>query len=238
MKKCLILSLSIHAIIFAIVSFLVCPWLDKKSHNVRATILLDEASPIDSATASDTTAANTIASSAVTPAATVRSQSLNNSAPRAVAESSAVVNTLTEAAPTEHTEVDVTATDLAPSSALSTPLQYTDFDGQEKSGQLGGYTRAVQQAGLGNEPPVYPRLSRLRGESGRVVIEVVLRSSGEIESIFVAQSSGFEMLDQSALRAVKRWKFPAFSITTKNSVGAAQLIRIRIPILFDLESLD
>lgn len=55
-------------------------------------------------------------------------------------------------------------------------------------------------------PPVYPRLSRQRGESGTVLIQARVEIDGSISDIRIVQSSGFGRLDHAALSAVRRWQ--------------------------------
>ena len=50
--------------------------------------------------------------------------------------------------------------------------------------------------------PTYPPLSKRRGESGKVVIRLIVAPSGAIESAAVRQSSGFARLDAAARDAV------------------------------------
>lgn len=55
--------------------------------------------------------------------------------------------------------------------------------------------------------PVYPLASRRRGEQGEARLLVRLGPDGGILSVEVAASSGYPLLDASALAAVKRWVF-------------------------------
>lgn len=60
---------------------------------------------------------------------------------------------------------------------------------------------------LQNPPPVYPRRARERGEQGTVLLEVEVLSSGRCGTINVLSSSGYALLDQAALSAVRSWVF-------------------------------
>jgi protein TonB len=61
------------------------------------------------------------------------------------------------------------------------------------------------------EPPRYPVQSRRLLEQGTVVLAVLLATNGSVMEIQVARSSGFDRLDEAALRAVRRWRWmPAF----------------------------
>ncbi len=60
---------------------------------------------------------------------------------------------------------------------------------------------------LNNPAPNYPRLSRRIGEEGRVLLKVLVSEQGAANAVEIDKSSGFARLDQSAVDAVKRWKF-------------------------------
>ena len=50
----------------------------------------------------------------------------------------------------------------------------------------------------------YPRVSRRRGEEGRVVVSFVIRKTGEITDLMVTESSGSRRLDEAALKTLRR----------------------------------
>lgn len=62
---------------------------------------------------------------------------------------------------------------------------------------------------LQNPRPEYPRISRQRGEQGRVLVRVLIGADGSAQKAEISQSSGFSRLDQSALTAVSNWRFVA-----------------------------
>lgn len=55
--------------------------------------------------------------------------------------------------------------------------------------------------------PAYPALSLRRGEEGRVVLRVMVKTDGSAGDVGVRDSSGFPRLDAAAVAAVRRWKF-------------------------------
>jgi periplasmic protein TonB len=84
---------------------------------------------------------------------------------------------------------------------------------------------------LNNPSPSYPRLSRRIGEEGRVLLKVLVSADGKASSVEIEASSGYERLDQSALDAVKQWRFiPARK--GNESLSAYVLV----PVSFSLES--
>lgn len=55
--------------------------------------------------------------------------------------------------------------------------------------------------------PSYPSAARANGLQGRVVLLVTLSLDGRPRHIDIARSSGFDQLDESAVRAVWLWRF-------------------------------
>lgn len=56
--------------------------------------------------------------------------------------------------------------------------------------------------------PEYPPASRRAGEAGTVTLQVYVLESGRAGEVKVAKSSGFEKLDEAAVREVQRnWRF-------------------------------
>lgn len=60
---------------------------------------------------------------------------------------------------------------------------------------------------LRNPPPVYPRNALRKRMQGIVMIEVRVSSHGLPMRVALERSSGYAMLDEAALEAVRKWKF-------------------------------
>lgn len=58
-----------------------------------------------------------------------------------------------------------------------------------------------------NPKPLYPELARKRGQEGRVLLSANIDEKGELTELRVDKSSGFSLLDEAALKAVRRWRF-------------------------------
>lgn len=58
-----------------------------------------------------------------------------------------------------------------------------------------------------NKQPDYPSLARRRGWQGRVIVAVEVLKTGAVGSVRIHKSSGYAILDESALKAVSRWLF-------------------------------
>ena len=81
-----------------------------------------------------------------------------------------------------------------------------------------------------NPKPVYPKLARKRMWEGTVILSVTVESDGSVETCTVQQSSGYKILDRSALDAVKRWTFVPGTIN-----GHQTVMTVRIPVTFKLK---
>jgi protein TonB len=79
------------------------------------------------------------------------------------------------------------------------------------------------------DPPAYPPLSRRLGESGVVVLRVLIDEAGLPREVQVETSSGFARLDEAAVAAVRRARFVPFS-----EGGRARAAVARVPIRFEL----
>lgn len=84
-------------------------------------------------------------------------------------------------------------------------------------------------ASLGNQPPRYPRRARRDGLEGRVVLSAQVSAAGRIVGLEVVRSSGHEILDRAAVRAVNRW-----TVRPARQGSRPVPSEVRIPILFRL----
>ncbi len=90
----------------------------------------------------------------------------------------------------------------------SSPVSGTDPTTLYLSGgaATGGGTR------FRNPAPPYPYAAIQQRQEGLVTLEAVVDKAGRPVSVEVVERSGFPLLDQSALHAVRRWKFDAAHI--------------------------
>jgi protein TonB len=61
--------------------------------------------------------------------------------------------------------------------------------------------------GVRNPEPEYPFASRQRGDQGVVTVLLRISEAGEVAAVEVIGTSGHPELDDSARRAVRRWRF-------------------------------
>jgi len=70
------------------------------------------------------------------------------------------------------------------------------------------FTEAVFRANYLNNPkPEYPAVAKSRGWQGKVHLRVKVSAEGLSEAVQVETSSGHELLDDSAIDAVRQWRF-------------------------------
>ena len=128
-----------------------------------------------------------------------------------------------------------------PSPVLRTPSAIRRGDGSSPVSGTDATTRRADggaQDGLArphylrNPPPPYPEEARRRLQEGLVKIRVLVSADGRADAVEIESSSGWPLLDQAALRAVKNWRFhPA------RAGGIAIVSRVTVPIRFELASL-
>jgi TonB family protein len=81
-----------------------------------------------------------------------------------------------------------------------------------------------------NPKPTYPEEAREKGHQGEVVLRVEVLINGQVGQIEIKKSSGYELLDHSALATVKQWRF----IPAKKGEASIPLW-VNIPIKFQLQ---
>jgi periplasmic protein TonB len=81
-----------------------------------------------------------------------------------------------------------------------------------------------------NPPPRYPRSARRRGHQGTVLLSVFVDPGGRVDRLKVLASSGYEVLDEAALTAVRKWRFES-GHRGDTKVG----MWVEVPIRFELQ---
>jgi periplasmic protein TonB len=83
---------------------------------------------------------------------------------------------------------------------------------------------------LRNPPPVYPAEAKRNGQQGVALFRVVVSAAGHAESVALIKSSGYRILDNSALEAVRKWKFHPATIG-----GVKVSSTVKVPVRFTLD---
>ncbi len=93
----------------------------------------------------------------------------------------------------------------------------------------GGAWTANQPGHLKNPAPYYPQSAIEQQQEGLVVLSVFVLRDGRPAQVEIKQSSGFPLLDKSALTTIKKWKF-----SPAQTGFLARDARVTIPIRFQL----
>jgi len=80
-----------------------------------------------------------------------------------------------------------------------------------------------------NPSPKYPRIARIRGYQGNVLLDVLVNKNGKVNDLKIYKSSGYPILDRAAVSSVKYWLFEPGMIG-ENKVN----MWVRVPIRFEL----
>lgn len=135
------------------------------------------------------------------------------------------------------------ATPSKPKPAPSPKTTGTPAPVKPQSVGAGGATQAGSGSGaatarsdkkatyLRNPQPPYPAEARRNKQEGKVTLRVGVSASGDPESVSVAKSSGYPLLDNSAVTTVRqKWKFRPASV---NGVNISSVVNI--PVRFALD---
>jgi len=87
----------------------------------------------------------------------------------------------------------------------------------------------VDPAYVNTPEPAYPLVAQRRRQEGRVLLKVRVTDQGQAARVKLARSSGFPLLDEAAMAAVRRWEFAPARIGSQ-SVAAD----IEVPVDFAL----
>jgi protein TonB len=83
----------------------------------------------------------------------------------------------------------------------------------------------------GLSEPLYPSQAIRMGHTGTVILSVQVLANGRVGEVRLVQSSGFQLLDESALREARRWRF-----VPGTRDGVATPMWKQIPITFRLRN--
>jgi len=81
-----------------------------------------------------------------------------------------------------------------------------------------------------NPSPKYPKLARIRGYQGNVLLDVLVNKDGKVNDLKIFRSSGYPLLDRAASSSVKHWLFEPGMIGEENVD-----MWVRVPIRFELK---
>lgn len=117
--------------------------------------------------------------------------------PRVAAAPVVAASTPLVAATTDTVQVARAPVEAAPEPAPAPPARV-----EEPLTEPRGYAGYLH-----NPAPDYPAAAQKRGLEGKVVLKVHVLASGQPDNVTVATSSGHQVLDDAALKAVTQWAF-------------------------------
>jgi protein TonB len=82
----------------------------------------------------------------------------------------------------------------------------------------------------GLSEPLYPASSIRAGHAGTVLLSIEVLVNGRVGQVRLLQSSGYELLDQSAMREARRWRFKP---GTRD--GLPVVLWKEVPITFEIQ---
>jgi len=133
--------------------------------------------------------------------------------------------------------VEPTKPPVSVESKLTPPGQPAQIHGDGSSPKPGpDATTQKAEVGVKAEPnylknpePPYPSSARHRHQEGLVLISVRVTAQGRAEKVELKQSSGYPLLDEAALNAVRDWEFIPARVDT-----IAFASEIEVPVRFKL----
>ena len=93
-----------------------------------------------------------------------------------------------------------------------------------------GQRTVSKPSGISQPKPKYPPAARRAGQQGTVTLSFTIGSSGKVISARIAKSSGYILLDNAAISAIRGWRFkPA-----RNALGEPVSYSYTLPVPFRL----
>jgi protein TonB len=102
---------------------------------------------------------------------------------------------------------------------------------QETTAKIEPFIEADINADYAENPkPNYPSIARGMGWQGKVMLRVQVSDQGLSDAVEIERSSGYDILDESALEAIKQWRF------TPAKRGETPITSsVIVPIIFTLQ---
>jgi periplasmic protein TonB len=159
------------------------------------------------------------------PSQSVTEQIVKAATPLSSAESSIISNSVVESSQPQ------TATVIQEQQALKEHTTATNVPVRSLPATKADYTWLAEALWSKIERlKRYPSMARMNRWQGKVVLRAVVRDTGELVDLQVAESSGHAVLDRDAIEVMRR----ASPITLKHSLGQSQVV-LHIPISYTLQ---
>lgn len=106
-----------------------------------------------------------------------------------------------------------------------------DDNKKSKKEKRGAKKQWVEETDYRSNPsPEYPYKARRNGWEGTVILNVEVNKTGQVNQVTVKDSSGYDLLDQQAVKTVQRWQF-----TPAKYAGTSIRSTVLVPIYFQLD---
>lgn len=111
-----------------------------------------------------------------------------------------------------------------PRRTVSSPPANNQTRATQAAAPASGAAAQTSRLAAGRMPaPAYPSESRRKGQTGTVVVEFTIDTSGRVISAVAKSPSPWPLLNEEAVRTVRRWRFPPGAV-----------MKIQRPIVFQL----
>lgn len=97
--------------------------------------------------------------------------------------------------------------------------------------EIGQSVDGIARSAIHSPKPHYPFASRQLREQGLVIVKLCVNEQGVVNQVSLIQSSGFQGLDNSALKTLALWRFTPI----KSPAGGISLQCFQSPVQFTLE---
>ena len=111
------------------------------------------------------------------------------------------------------------------------PISSDESDVSGYGNEIGHSVDGAARSAIHSPKPHYPLASRQFREQGLVIVKLCVNQQGIVNQVSLTQSSGFQGLDNSALKALAMWRFAPIN---SPSIGTF-LQCFQSPIQFTLE---
>lgn len=98
--------------------------------------------------------------------------------------------------------------------------------GADSDGESGPGEKSTSANVLNGTPPKYPAAARESGWEGSVLVRLLIDTDGTVATVTVRDSSGYKIFDETAVQAVKKWKFSPATQAGK-SIASFYDVRVR-----------
>lgn len=78
--------------------------------------------------------------------------------------------------------------------------------------------------------PKYPKRSLMLKQEGLVILKALISEYGQVKTMEILKSSGYNLLDEAAQQAVEKWEFEPLQIA-----GRTSLSWVKVPVEFKIQ---